>query len=91
MAATALVSVDPEAERNATALWRKTSAGRYPRAGQNELFLGESVARTLGVSIGDTVLVGTTPTQTDRELVLCGTFRTGIAPLDQVCLFALTL
>ena len=36
MAATALVSVDPQAERNATALWRKTSAGRYLQAGQNE-------------------------------------------------------
>lgn len=83
MAATGLMSVDPDAERDATALWRKTSAGRYPRAGQNELFLGESVARALGVNIGDTVLAGATPTQTDRELVLCGTFRTGIAPLDQ--------
>lgn len=83
MAATALVTVDPEGEQNATALWRKTTAGRYPRPGHKELFLGESVARKLGLGIGDTVLIGSSPEGSDQAFVLSGTFSTGISPLDQ--------
>lgn len=83
LAATSLMAVDPEAEKNATALWRKISAGRYLRAGQRELFLGEPVARRLGMNVGDTVQIGANPDHADQTLVLCGTFRTGIAPLDE--------
>lgn len=83
MAVTSLVSMEPEAEQRATALWRKTTLGRYPAPGTNEIFLGESVARDLGLRVGDMVLTGDSPERTDREFVLCGVFRTGIAPLDQ--------
>ncbi len=83
MAVTSLVSMEPEAEQRATALWRKTTLGRYPAPGTNEIFLGESVARDLDLRVGDTVLAGDSPERTDRTFVLCGVFRTGIAPLDQ--------
>lgn len=83
MAMTSLVSMEPEAEQRATALWRKTTLGRYPAPGSNEIFLGESVARDLGLRVGDTILAGDSPERTDRAFVLCGVFRTGIAPLDQ--------
>jgi ABC-type lipoprotein release transport system permease subunit len=83
MAATALVSVEPETEQKATALWRKTTAGSYPRPGHRELFLGEPVAQKLGLGIGDTVLIGASPEGTDQRFVLSGTFSTGISPLDQ--------
>lgn len=80
---TTLWSVDPDAERNATALWRKTTAGSYPEAGTRQLFLGEPVAAELGLDIGDTVTVTDDPSQAGTEYVLCGTFRTGIAALDK--------
>lgn len=87
LAGTALWTVDPDAEKEATALWRKTVSGRYPEAGKPELFLGAPVAEELGLSVGDTVLVSAGPALPGRELVLCGTFRTGIAALDRALSF----
>lgn len=87
LAGTSLWTVDPEAERQATALWRKTTAGRYPLPGRAELFLGEPVAEELGLDIGDSVTVADSPGQRGRELTLCGTFRTGIAALDRALSF----
>lgn len=80
---TSLWSVDPDAERNATALWRKTTAGSYPEEGTRQLFLGEPVAAELGIGVGDTVTIAGDPSQAGTEYVLCGTFRTGIAALDK--------
>lgn len=87
LAGTSLWTIDPEAEQQATALWRKTTAGRYPQQGQPELYLGEPVAEELGLHIGDTVSVADSPGQQGRELTICGTFRTGIAALDRALSF----
>ena len=83
LAGTSLWSVDPDAERSATALWRKTTAGSYPQGGTRQLFLGEPVAAELGLEVGDTLAVADDPALPGREFVLSGTFRTGIAALDR--------
>ncbi len=83
LAGTSLWSVDPDAERKATALWRKTTAGGYPEGGTRQLFLGEPVAAELGLKVGDTVTIADDPSQPGREYELRGTFRTGIAALDR--------
>jgi ABC-type lipoprotein release transport system permease subunit len=88
LAGTSLWSVDPDAEKNATALWRKTTSGRYPLPGKAELFLGEPVAEELGLAVGDTLLVTDEPGRPGRELELCGTFSTGIAALDRSLSFS---
>jgi len=87
LAGTTLWSVDPESEMAVTALWRKTTAGSYPRPGSREIYLGEPVARELGVGVGDTLLVADGPADPGREFVLSGTFRTGIAALDRALSF----
>ena len=87
LAGSVLWTVDPDAEKEATALWRKTVSGRYPEAGKPELFLGAPVAEELGLNVGDRVTVAEGPALPGRELVLCGTFRTGIAALDRALAF----
>lgn len=77
-----LTGVDPAEERRLTALWKKTSRGRYLQEGDRALFLSESVAERLGVGIGGQVQVGSSPGEWTASHGVCGLFRTGISALD---------
>lgn len=78
-----LFEVQPEAEKAATALWKKTIQGRYPQAGTREIFLGAAVATELGVQVGDKIGSGSKPGFSSQEYELAGIYTTGIAALDQ--------
>jgi ABC-type lipoprotein release transport system permease subunit len=80
--AAVLTGVEPAEERRLTALWKKTSRGRYLQQGDRALFLSENVAQRLGVSAGGRVQVGRAPGEWTGSLKLCGLYRTGISALD---------
>lgn len=79
-----LVGVDPESEKAASALWRKTRGGRYLKAGEAALFLGKPMADRLNLKPGDRI--GFIPRNSDAsiELTVCGVFETGIYRIDAV-------
>jgi ABC-type lipoprotein release transport system permease subunit len=83
MEAVLLLGVQPSDEKHMTSLWKKTAAGRYPEDGETAIYLSETIAKRLKVSVGDSVRVGRAPTVPVVELTLCGIYRTGISALDQ--------
>jgi ABC-type lipoprotein release transport system permease subunit len=52
-----LLGIDPVREEAATRLGQTLSAGRFVSPGARELVLGETLAKNLGVEIGDTVVL----------------------------------
>jgi ABC-type lipoprotein release transport system permease subunit len=79
-----LVGIDPEKERNHTAIWKKTVYGRYLKSGERALFIGQAAADRLKLSAGDRVKVELHKDQTSTEWVVSGTFQTGISRLDNL-------
>jgi ABC-type lipoprotein release transport system permease subunit len=77
-----LTGIQPAEERRLTALWKKTSRGRYLQDGDRALFLSENVAQRLGVGVGGSVRVGSAPGEWTGSLTVCGLYRTGISALD---------
>jgi ABC-type lipoprotein release transport system permease subunit len=82
-----LVGVDPEAEKRFTVLWRKTTAGRYLAQTPQDLYLGEAVARHLGVGVGQSVEITAADRSPLGRYTVCGIFRTGIQSLDGTLAF----
>ncbi|MEZ5557278.1 MAG: FtsX-like permease family protein [Pseudomonadales bacterium] len=83
-----VLGVDPVAERAVVDFERRIVAGRNVASGEEGL-LGEGLARNLGVTPGDEVVVlGTGKEGGVAALVLkvVGTFRTGLADLDRALL-----
>ncbi len=78
-----LVGVKPAEEKTATALWRKTVAGRYLVAGEAALYLNQETARRLNADVGALVSLGTVPGEIAMPCTLVGLYKTGIGQLDQ--------
>lgn len=83
----AILGVDPVTEPLVTTLGTTVRSGRYlAESDAGEIILGETLARNLGLSIGQQVTV--LGTGADRSiaadsLTVVGIFRTGIAGLDR--------
>ncbi len=86
----ALLGVDPVREKEATAFWQKTVAGRYPAPGENEIFLSQGTAERLELAVGDTVSVADRQAIFQKELTVAGIYKTGITHLDQGLAFCPT-
>lgn len=82
-----LVGVDPDAEKENAALWRKTIAGRYLQKGEAALFLGKPVAERLNLKPGDRIRFAAQGKTSQVELAVCGVFETGIYQIDAVLAF----
>lgn len=82
LSATTLVAVNPDREKEVTALWKKTVAGRYLRSGEPEVYLSESVSQSLQVAVGQKVQVETQAGTKVAVLTVCGIYRTGVSSLD---------
>ena len=78
-----LVGVDPEAEKRATALWKKVTAGTYLSGDTAALLLGRTVADTLTVSPGQPLTFTALPDGVRKSLRVSGIFHTGIDALDR--------
>ena len=78
-----LIGVDPAEEMRATALWRKTVAGRYLEPGERALFINQETARRLGVDAGALVSLETGPDGETMRCTVVGLYKTGISQLDQ--------
>jgi ABC-type lipoprotein release transport system permease subunit len=78
-----LVGVDPKPEKETTAIWQKTVAGRYLLPDEDSLYLSQETAKTLKVSIGGQVQVGSHPGASLQTLTVVGLFKTGISHFDQ--------
>ncbi len=80
-----LYGVDPRAEAAVSNVPKLISEGRYLRGG-SEAYAGETLARNLGVRVGDQiVLLGNTETggMATLAVTLVGTFSSGTAELDR--------
>ncbi|MFH0783837.1 MAG: ABC transporter permease [Pseudomonadota bacterium] len=85
-----LTGVDPVREKEATAFWKKTVAGRYPAPGEDEIFLSQGTAERLDLAVGDTVAVADRQAVFQKELTVAGIYKTGITHLDQGLAFCPT-
>lgn len=82
MESVVLFAVNPDDEKEATSLWKKTVDGRYLHPNETAVYLSESVAKTLQASVGRQIGVFL---QTDKkavDLTVCGIYRTGASNLD---------
>lgn len=75
--------VDPAAEKEVTALWKKVVAGAYPEEGKAEILLSRSMAEKLNVQPGDPLDYRPLPDGSPVTLTVSGIFHTGIDTLDQ--------
>ncbi|NIP15117.1 MAG: FtsX-like permease family protein [Pseudomonadales bacterium] len=85
-----IIGVDPDAERSTVRLLKMVREGRAI-AGGDEGLLGASLARNLGVGVGEeVVLLGSEKRGGVAALVLTvvGILETGVADLDRVALIA---
>lgn len=85
-----IIGVDPAAERGTVRLLKMVRAGRAID-GADEALVGSSLARNLGVSVGEeVVLLGSEKRGGVAALVLTvtGILETGVADLDRVTLIA---
>ncbi len=83
-----LATSDPAEEINSTALWRKTIAGRYPRAGEAEILVSQYLAERLLLKPDDHVRFRRSIDSPPVTLVVAGVYRTGIEKLDRSLAFA---
>lgn len=80
-----LLGVDPAGERAISRLPTMVAEGRYIESGA-EAYAGRTLARNLGVSVGDQIVVLGTATDggvAALAVTLVGTFDSGIAELDR--------
>ncbi len=78
-----LMGVDPVAEKENTALWKKTVSGRYLLPGEEAIYLSEATAQRLNLSVGGKVQLGARPGTALKTLTVVGIYKTGITQLDQ--------
>lgn len=77
-----LMAVNPEQEKQSTALWKKTVAGRYLNPDENAIYLNQETAARLHLAVGGEVHLGPSPGKTLKTLKVVGIYRTGISQLD---------
>lgn len=78
-----MVSVDPSAEREHTALWKKVVEGRYLDGNGPQILLSKPVADVLKASIGTKIRFSGGFGRQETELVVAGIYRTGVSSLDR--------
>jgi len=85
---TEVIGVEPEAEARVSRIPRNVTRGRFLEpGGAGEIALGATLARNLGVAIGDSVtLLGTgyDGSLAADSLTVVGTYTTGISELDRL-------
>lgn len=77
-----LYGVHPAQEKAATALWKKSVAGRYVEEDRNELYLSEPAAKLLHLAVGRKVSAELLPGRDPVTLTVCGIYRSGLSSLD---------
>ncbi len=78
-----LMGVDPLQEKQGTAFWKKTVAGRYLEPDEEAIYLSQETAKRLKVAVGDPVNLGNRRGEILKPLTVAGVFKTGITHLDQ--------
>jgi len=79
------MGVDPTRERTLTRFLDLVVEGRVPVSGQNELFIGEAMARQLAVGVDDEIVVvtsGADGSMANDLYTLVGIYRSGLPELD---------
>jgi ABC-type lipoprotein release transport system permease subunit len=79
----ALIAVDPEREKEVTALWKKTVSGSYLSGRSDEIYVSRTVAEHLEIVPGDRVDFRVGLTAPPVSFTLAGTYQTGIDRLDR--------
>jgi len=78
-----LIGIDPEAERRASAFWRKTVEGSFISPESRGLFISRALAEDLAVAAGGTLTFSAGNRETLRTFTVEGIYETGIEPLDR--------
>ncbi len=78
-----LLGVDPDAERKATAIWKKTVAGRYLPNQPQYLYLGRRVAKILGADVGSRLQFNSDDGGSVLSFTVSGLYETGSDALDR--------
>jgi len=79
-------AIDPEIEREIGGLQERMVTGSYIQSGEKAAILGKGLAERLGVTVGDTLTIITRTaydSPTGLNLLVKGTFRTGIGGMDR--------
>jgi len=79
-------ALNPEKERDIAGLQKRLVEGTYLKSGERSAILGKDLAERLNMTVGDTMTVITRTaydSPTGMNLVINGTFRTGIGGIDR--------
>ena len=77
-----LTEIDPDAERRVTAVSKKIVDGVYLSNAQGQIFIGQPVAKKLGVTSGDSILFTPVAGAQSKIFQVAGIYRTGIDQID---------
>jgi ABC-type lipoprotein release transport system permease subunit len=83
MTTVTLVGIDPDEEKETTALWKKTIDGVYPSPRTSSLFASSSVAEQLAITPGDTLQFKPEIAAAATTFTVAGIYETGVEQLDQ--------
>lgn len=78
-----LIGIDTAAELKRTAIWKKITAGRFPRNNEQSILLSQPLAESLKVRVGDILTFKPGFSGTNIQLTVSGIYRTGIDQLDR--------
>jgi len=86
-AGVAIAGIDPEREKNITYIRRSLATGRYlePKSA-NEIFVGEALAKRLGVEVGSKIVLMAQDLRQDKTMAafrVVGTYKTFSSEFDK--------
>ena len=77
-----LIAVEPENEIKTSAFWKKTIKGRFIHENRDEIFIGEPLAKRLGIVNGDRISFSQNFESSKKQFILSGIYKTGISRFD---------
>lgn len=78
-----MIGIDPARELKHTSFWKKTVLGKYPKNGEQTVFLGSFLAEQLDVRPGDSLVFNPGQDKPLVRLTLSGIYQTGIERFDR--------
>ncbi len=80
--------IDPDAEKQRTAIWKKMIAGRFPEKGEQAICLGYLLAQRMDIREGETLTFEPESEPAQHHLFrVAGIFKTGLDLLDREQVF----
>jgi ABC-type lipoprotein release transport system permease subunit len=83
-----VLAINPEQEKERTAIYKKTIQGRYPQSHESSIFISQWTAESLDVQPGETIQFSLNLQSPRTALTISGIYKTGIDQFDRGIAFS---